>query len=297
MMIFSDGLGVVLSRNPSSLCPLITGVIIVFHKGKLLRSSLTEKLRLRAEPNGISPFLLPPSCSPDEEPNTGEDDRDCSEVMLCKKNLDLNFIIDSNAAKSRYPIYFRTQCILSTATTTVLELEKLQLPSLEAISSSVPADRSSKPTRTTGVLELEKLNLPSLDVHSKSIAADRPWTYIGAVGPPTEANLEATLATVTLLTSEEAVIAAAAAEALALAKAAVKVAKEAARMVSNRTDTTLDCETTEILPEVDNTLSERNQLAHFAERVDSRESNDVRNNVVAVMMCAIISNIAQYITY
>ncbi|KAL2478445.1 RNA polymerase sigma factor sigB [Forsythia ovata] len=175
-------------------------------------------------------------------------------------------------SKSRDPIYFQTQCILSTATTTVLELEKLQLPSLEAISSSVPADRSSKPTRITAVLELEKLKLPSLDVHSKSIAANRPWTYIGAVGPPTEANLEATLATETLLTSEEAVIAAAAAEALALAKAAVKVAKEAAMMVSNRTDTTSDCETTEILLEVDNTLSERNQLAHFAERVDSKES-------------------------
>ncbi|CAI9769670.1 unnamed protein product [Fraxinus pennsylvanica] len=177
----------------------------------------------------------------------------------------------THPAKSRDPIYFRTQCILSTATTTVLELERLQLSSLEAISNSVPADRSSKPTGTA-VLDLEKLKLPSLDVHSNSIAANRPWTYIGAVGPPTEANRQATLATETLITSEEAVVAAAAAEALALAKAAVKVAKDAAMMVSNRTATMSDCETTEILPEVDNLLLERNQLAHFAERVDGRQS-------------------------
>lgn len=46
-----------------------------------------------------------------------------------------------------------------------------------------------------------------------------------------QAKFEATLATETLLTSEEAVIAAAAAEAVTLAKAAVKVAKDAALLV------------------------------------------------------------------
>ncbi|XP_022896521.1 RNA polymerase sigma factor sigB-like [Olea europaea var. sylvestris] len=177
----------------------------------------------------------------------------------------------THPAKSRDPIYFRTQCILSTATTTVLELEKLQLPSLEVISNSVPADRSSKPTRSA-VLDLDKLKLPSLDVHSNSIAANRTWTYIEAVCPPTEANLQATLATETLITIEEAVVAAAAAEALALAKAAVKVAKDAAMMVCNRTAMMSDCETTEIMPEVDNLLLERNQLANFSERVNGRES-------------------------
>ncbi|CAA2961002.1 RNA polymerase sigma factor sigB-like [Olea europaea var. sylvestris] len=173
----------------------------------------------------------------------------------------------THPSKSRDPIYFQTKCILSTATATILELEKLQLPSLEAMSNSVPADRSWKPTGTTSVLEFEKLKLPSFDVHSNSIAANRPWTYIGADGPPTEANFQATLATETLLTSEEAVVVVVAAEALALAKAAVKVAKDAAKMVGNRTATS-DCKTTE----VDNSFMEKNQLAYFAERVDARES-------------------------
>lgn len=52
-----------------------------------------------------------------------------------------------------------------------------------------------------------------------------------------QANFEATLARETLLTSEEAVIAAAAAEAVALAKAAVKVAKEAAQLVGKNNST------------------------------------------------------------
>ncbi|KAH7525210.1 hypothetical protein FEM48_Zijuj06G0200800 [Ziziphus jujuba var. spinosa] len=86
---------------------------------------------------------------------------------------------------------------------------------------------------TTTVLNLEKLRLPSLDANSDSVTANRPWTYTGAIGPPAKANLEATLATETLLTSEEAVIAAAAAEAVTLAKAAVKVAKDATLLINN----------------------------------------------------------------
>ncbi|XP_031276175.1 RNA polymerase sigma factor sigB [Pistacia vera] len=108
-------------------------------------------------------------------------------------------------SKNKETICFRTQCILSTT--------------------------SPPTTATTTVLD-EKLRLSSLETHSNSFAANRPWTYIGAVGPPTEANFGATLATETLITSDEAVIAAAAAEAVALARAAVKVAKDAALMVS-----------------------------------------------------------------
>ncbi|GMN48616.1 hypothetical protein TIFTF001_017784 [Ficus carica] len=78
---------------------------------------------------------------------------------------------------------------------------------------------------------MEKLRLPSLDTNSESVTSHRPWMYTGAIGPHTEANFEAALATETLLTSEEAVIAAAAAEAVTLAKAAVKVAKDAALLV------------------------------------------------------------------
>ncbi|CAA3010123.1 RNA polymerase sigma factor sigB [Olea europaea subsp. europaea] len=43
-------------------------------------------------------------------------------------------------------------------------------------------------------------------------------------------------------------------------------------MVCNRTAMMSDCETTEIMPEVDNLLLERNQLANFSERVNGRES-------------------------
>lgn len=55
-----------------------------------------------------------------------------------------------------------------------------------------------------------------------------------------QTNFEARFAKETLLTNEEAVIAAAAAEAVALAKAAVKVAKDAALMASNNHSATID---------------------------------------------------------
>ncbi|CAL9024633.1 unnamed protein product [Prunus brigantina] len=116
-------------------------------------------------------------------------------------------IAEGFQAKSRDPLCFRAQSILSTAS-------------------------RSTSTGTTTVLDVEKLRLPSLEVNSDSLAANRPWTYTGVTGPPTEANFGATLATENLLTSEEAVIAAAAAEAVTLAKAALKVAKDVALLVS-----------------------------------------------------------------
>ncbi|XVE62403.1 hypothetical protein DITRI_Ditri06bG0115600 [Diplodiscus trichospermus] len=111
-------------------------------------------------------------------------------------------------AKHKESIYFRAHCVLSTTS-------------------------PSTSTATTTVLDVEKLRLPTFEAHPNSVVADRPWTYIGATGPPSEANFGATLATENLLTSDEAVIAAAAAEAVALARAAVKVAKDAALMVKN----------------------------------------------------------------
>ncbi|XP_043694810.1 RNA polymerase sigma factor sigB [Telopea speciosissima] len=83
----------------------------------------------------------------------------------------------------------------------------------------------------TTVVDMGKLSLPSLEAHSSTVAGNQPLTYVRAFGPPIKDSLEATLATETLLTGEEATIAAAAAEAIALAKAAVKVAKDAALMV------------------------------------------------------------------
>lgn len=140
-------------------------------------------------------------------------------------------------------------------------MEKLQLPSLEAHSNSVGANRSWPPpasAATTTVLDTEKLQLPSLEVHSNSVAANRPWTYMGAIGPPNEA----TLPTENLVTSEEAVIAAAAAEAVTLAKAAVKVAKDAAAMnVSHHTSTKLDIKPTRFPSEAGNSLFGRAKLS------------------------------------
>ncbi|MQM20294.1 hypothetical protein Taro_053312 [Colocasia esculenta] len=84
---------------------------------------------------------------------------------------------------------------------------------------------------STIVVSTEKLQLSTFDAHSSSVTTVRPLPYIGAVGPPTKMDLEAALATENLLTNEESVIAAAAAEAVALARAAAEVAKDAAQMV------------------------------------------------------------------
>ncbi|WCJ27682.1 RNA polymerase sigma factor sigB [Euphorbia peplus] len=107
--------------------------------------------------------------------------------------------------KCRDPVYFRAQCILST----------------------------TSPSTSTTVLDLERLRFPSFEAHSDSVTAKSPWTYVGAIGPPKEATFGSTLATETLITNDEAVIAAAAAEAVALARAALKVAKDAALLVKN----------------------------------------------------------------
>ncbi|XWS58630.1 hypothetical protein CRYUN_Cryun08bG0051300 [Craigia yunnanensis] len=114
----------------------------------------------------------------------------------------------SNHSKHKESICFRTQCVLSTTSPSTL-------------------------AATTAVLDVEKLRLPSFEAHSNSVVADRRWTYIGATGLPSETSFGATLSTENLLTSDEAVITAAAAEAVALARAAVKVAKDAALMVKN----------------------------------------------------------------
>ncbi|XP_050225478.1 RNA polymerase sigma factor sigB isoform X2 [Mercurialis annua] len=102
--------------------------------------------------------------------------------------------------KSREPVCYRTQCILST----------------------------SSPSTSTAVLDLQQLRLPSFEAHPDSGGSKIPWTYIGAVGPPKETTFGQTLGTETLITSDEAIIAAAAAEAVALARSAAKVAKDAA---------------------------------------------------------------------
>lgn len=175
--------------------------------------------------------------------------------------------------RNREPIYIRTQCVLSTttssptstATITVLDMEKLQLSPLDAHSNSVAANRpwlSSSSTATTAVLNLEKLTLPFLEAHSNSVTADRPWTYIGAMGPPMEAKFETILPSESLLTSEDAVIAAAAAEAVALAKAAVKVAKDAAMMTVHNSFTKSDIKPAFFPSEANKSVSDWAELEH-----------------------------------
>ncbi|KAJ4879008.1 RNA polymerase sigma factor sigB [Raphanus sativus] len=84
---------------------------------------------------------------------------------------------------------------------------------------------TSPPLLLTSVIDVAKLRLPSFDTDSTPRISDKQWTYTGTIGPSsTEAKY---LASETLLTSDKAVVAAAAAEAVALARAAVKVAKDA----------------------------------------------------------------------
>ncbi|XP_022964550.1 RNA polymerase sigma factor sigB [Cucurbita moschata] len=106
---------------------------------------------------------------------------------------------NSTYFKFRDPHSLRTQCILSAASPPTL-------------------------TGTATTFNVDRLKLPPFDTNTDSVSAERLRSYLGAV--------ESSLAS-TLLTSEEATIAAAAAEAVALAKAAVKAANDAALLVNN----------------------------------------------------------------
>lgn len=95
-----------------------------------------------------------------------------------------------NAAKCREPIFFPTRCVLSTTAppvsteSTVLNLEKLKLSSLEVHSNSTATDRhwsSSSSSSSTGVLDIENFQLPSLEPHTNSIGGSRPWAYTAKV--------------------------------------------------------------------------------------------------------------------
>ncbi|KAL8500649.1 hypothetical protein ACS0TY_020288 [Phlomoides rotata] len=185
-----------------------------------------------------------------------------------------------HSSKSREAFTFRTQCILSitsaptvTSTSTVLEFEKLQLSPLDAIPNSVPANRSwttSKSTAKMAMLDLEKI--PTLDTHPIPIVSNKPLAYVGAVGPPSELNLETNSDKDSLLMSEDATITAAASEALALAKAALKVAKDTAMMVGQHNSTESASSTTGVLPEFDTSIFEKSQLTQFAERAVPSEA-------------------------
>ncbi|KVH89314.1 RNA polymerase sigma-70, partial [Cynara cardunculus var. scolymus] len=163
--------------------------------------------------------------------------------------------------KCREPTFFPTRCILSTTApppstdSTVLNLEKLQLSSLEVHSNSGGAERqwsSSASSTTAGVLDIENFQLPSIESHTSSVVGSRPWVYPGSVGRSIEGDIGATSPS-EFATSE---YAAAAAEAIALAKAAVKVAKSAAAMMLNHHNTkALDIKSTPNISESDNSVN------------------------------------------
>ncbi|MCL7049820.1 hypothetical protein MKW94_004045, partial [Papaver nudicaule] len=58
--------------------------------------------------------------------------------------------------KTRQPLCIRAQCVLTTTTT------------------------------ASAVVDMEKLQLTSLEAHLRSLAMDRSMAYVGSVGPPTK---------------------------------------------------------------------------------------------------------------
>ncbi|KAK1364689.1 RNA polymerase sigma factor [Heracleum sosnowskyi] len=131
----------------------------------------------------------------------------------------------SQPLKYKDPIYFRAQC---SATVTPV----LYIPSIEDHSNPAAANRPGSPSTSTVVLDLEKLHSASLGVHSNFAATNSPWTYFTDIDPATEASFGASLPTEKYVASKEAVIAAAASEAVALAREAAKSAKDAAMMLA-----------------------------------------------------------------
>ncbi|XP_058207065.1 RNA polymerase sigma factor sigB-like isoform X1 [Rhododendron vialii] len=114
----------------------------------------------------------------------------------------------------RWHIYFRMPCILSRT--------------------------SPHTSTTTTVLDMEKLQLTSLEAHSNLADADIPCTCVGAIGSATETTFGAVLAKETLLTGEEAITHATAAEAVSLAKAAANVSEDSRMMFGHYSSSKLD---------------------------------------------------------
>ncbi|XP_027354767.1 RNA polymerase sigma factor sigB isoform X2 [Abrus precatorius] len=126
-------------------------------------------------------------------------------------------------SKTRPILCFQPQCVLSPASpSTLLHLEnKLALDAPSDPNPPWPYIAPVPPsTQVYSLTRFSHINHHSITTleHSR----------------PMKANFKATLSTESLLTSEEAVVAAAASEALALAKAAVKVAKDAALLVRKK---------------------------------------------------------------
>ncbi|XP_021850551.1 RNA polymerase sigma factor sigB [Spinacia oleracea] len=85
----------------------------------------------------------------------------------------------------------------------------------------------------TSIFDVEKLRLPYVESNSNSLSAFAQSTFLSTLGSPAEVKFDTALTAKLLIENEEAVIAAAAAEAVALARAAAKLAKDAALMAFN----------------------------------------------------------------
>ncbi|KAK9757687.1 hypothetical protein RND81_01G179300 [Saponaria officinalis] len=129
------------------------------------------------------------------------------------------------------------------------QLSSILLPSSSSPSSSAPLLRSremscfrthcavstSLPPSTateTVMSDIEKLRLAYAQSNSTSLPVYAPLTYVNPLDDPGEGKFDSIFAAKTVIEDEEAVIAAAAAEALALARAAANLAKNAALMAN-----------------------------------------------------------------
>lgn len=107
--------------------------------------------------------------------------------------------------RSRVVVCFRAQC---------------------AVSTPPPPTAAAETT----IFDIEKLRLSYGESSSNSLRAYAPPNFLSTLDSPAQAKFDTALAAKLLIENEEAVIAAAAAEALALARSAAKFAKEAALM-------------------------------------------------------------------
>ncbi|XP_021759955.1 RNA polymerase sigma factor sigB-like [Chenopodium quinoa] len=114
----------------------------------------------------------------------------------------------SSLLRNRDSVCFRTQCAVSTP----------------------PAPTAAA---ETAVFDVEKLRLSYVESNSNSLSAYAHANFSSTLGSPAEAKYDTALAAKVLIENEEAVIAAAAAEAVTLARAAAKFAKDAAQMAVN----------------------------------------------------------------
>ncbi|RWW08738.1 hypothetical protein GW17_00027804 [Ensete ventricosum] len=164
----------------------------------------------------------------------------------------LNFL---GAARARDSVSSRSQCILSPSTA-VIEIE--QIPTLEA--HSTDAIRPLKYTAAVGPPKKVILAHPIILIYT---------SHLNSV----QASMVATLAPETLLTDEQSLIAAAAAEAVTLARAAVEVARDAAQKIRKNPFTESD--------KLDHFTSEANM--HRLERVrfTGTESIKVISSLIA----------------